>query len=65
MNRLIPELNSVSEFTALPKTKGVLTLAIFAKIKAMTAKLTLIFKSFLFSGHRNGSNNLKVLIYLY
>ena len=52
MNRLIPELNSVREFTALPNTKGVLTLAIFAKTKATTAKLTLVFKSFLFSGHK-------------
>jgi len=41
----MPELNSVREFTALPNTKGVLTLAIFAKTKATTAKLTRILKS--------------------
>ena len=52
MNRLTPELNSVREFTAPPNTKGVLTLAIFAKTKATTAKLTRILKSFLFLGHK-------------
>ena len=31
----MPELNSVREFTALPNTKGVLTLAIFAKTKKL------------------------------
>ena len=45
MNKLIPELNSVREFTALPNINGVVTLATFAKIKATTAKLTLVFKS--------------------
>ena len=44
----MPELNSVREFTALPNTRGVLTLAIFAKTKATTAKLTRILKSFSF-----------------
>ena len=52
INKLTPELNSVREFTAPPNTNGVVTLAIFAKIKATTAKLTLVLKSLLFFGHK-------------
>jgi hypothetical protein len=63
MNKLIPELSSVREFTDAPSTKGVATLAIFANTKATTAKLTLNLKSLLPFGHKYGSNSLKVLVY--
>jgi hypothetical protein len=52
INKLIPELNSDKEFTAFPNTKGVPTLAILAKTKAIIAKTTLVFKSLRFLGHR-------------
>jgi hypothetical protein len=48
----MPELNSVREFTDAPNIKGVVTLAIFANTKAITAKLTLVFRSALFFGHK-------------
>ena len=57
INKLIPELNSVRELTDTPSTKGVLTLAIFASIRAITAKLTRILRSFRLLGHKKGNNN--------
>jgi hypothetical protein len=52
MNKLMPELSSVSELTEAPSTKGVATLAILANNRAITAKLTLNLKSLLPFGHK-------------
>ena len=51
-NKLIPELSSDKEFTALPNTKGVIKLAILAKTKAIIAKTTLILRSLRSFGHK-------------
>ncbi|KFX71955.1 MAG: hypothetical protein FF85_05515 [alpha proteobacterium QL1] len=52
MNKLMPELSSANELTDAPSTRGVETLANFARTRAITAKLTLVFKSLRLSGHK-------------
>ena len=61
-NKLMPLLKSVRESTALPKMRGVYTLAILAKTMLNKAKTTLILRSLLLLGHRNGNKSLDVLM---
>ena len=61
-NKLMPLLKSVRESTASPKMRGVYTLAILAKTMLNKAKTTLILRSLLLLGHRNGNKSLDVLM---
>ena len=61
-NKFMPLLKSVRESTASPKIRGVYTLAILAMTMLNKAKITLIFKSLLLLGHKNGKRSFEVLI---